>query len=294
MKYFINTEFLEGKQDKRFLGIKYGETKPTIDLISIGIVGEDDREYYAISKDFNLKEAWNRYDIAEQTMFEKQNGFKGRKVYWLRDNVLKPIYNELILHHTSEDWYHRNVHFGGKVYNSKKMRFDYKSLEWLINKYGKTNKQIAEEVKQFCLPTRGFLRDNYELKNSIFDKSWDFTKMNTYEKQFDKEYESSKHPEFYAYYADYDWVAFCWLFGKMIDLPNGFPMYCIDVKQVLDEKVNELYDEKGLNKKLLLEGLKDNPDYPKQTNEHNALSDALFCKELYYFINFYNNYENNS
>ena len=57
MKYFIDTEFLEGTQKKWF-----GETKPTIDLISIGIVGEDGREYYAISKDFNIKEAWNRYD----------------------------------------------------------------------------------------------------------------------------------------------------------------------------------------------------------------------------------------
>ena len=52
MKYFLDTEFLEGTQKKWF-----GQTKPTIDLISIGIVCEDGREYYAISKDFNLKEA---------------------------------------------------------------------------------------------------------------------------------------------------------------------------------------------------------------------------------------------
>ena len=55
MKYFIDTEFLEGTQRKGFMGM--GKTKPTIDLISIGIVCEDGREYYAISKDFNLKEA---------------------------------------------------------------------------------------------------------------------------------------------------------------------------------------------------------------------------------------------
>lgn len=51
MKYFIDTEFLEGTQDKTIFGIKYGQTKPTIDLISIGIVAEDGREYYAVSKD---------------------------------------------------------------------------------------------------------------------------------------------------------------------------------------------------------------------------------------------------
>lgn len=41
MKYFYDCEFLEGKQDKTILGFKYGKTKPTIDLISIGIVAED-------------------------------------------------------------------------------------------------------------------------------------------------------------------------------------------------------------------------------------------------------------
>ena len=41
MRYFIDTEFIEGTQDKTFCGIKVGETKPTIDLISIGVVAED-------------------------------------------------------------------------------------------------------------------------------------------------------------------------------------------------------------------------------------------------------------
>ena len=62
MNYYIDTEFLEGTQEKRIFSIKYGQTKTTIDLISIGIVAEDDREYYAISKEFNLKEAWNRWE----------------------------------------------------------------------------------------------------------------------------------------------------------------------------------------------------------------------------------------
>lgn len=33
MNYYLDCEFLEGSQDKTFLGIRYGETKPTIDLI---------------------------------------------------------------------------------------------------------------------------------------------------------------------------------------------------------------------------------------------------------------------
>lgn len=264
MKYFLDTEFIEGTQEKRVLGFKV-KTKPTIDLISIGIVCEDGREYYAISKDFNLKEAWNRFEWKETNPALKYMGIFEQKDYWLRDNVLKPIYIDLF-----------NIEHKGRgiKYQIESYKFTYRELKRLLNKYGKTNKQIAEEVKQFCLPTKGSLRDNYELKNGIFDKSWDFTKMNTYEKQFNKEYESSKHPEFYAYYADYDWVAFCWLFGKMVDLPNRFPMYCIDLKQTLETKKEELKQT-----------ITDFKTYPKQTNEHNALSDALFCRELYYFLN---------
>ncbi len=40
--------------------------------------------------------------------------------------------------------------------------------------------------------------------------------------------------EFNAYFADYDWVVFCSLFGTMMDLPKGFPMYCRDLKQEID------------------------------------------------------------
>lgn len=43
-------------------------------------------------------------------------------------------------------------------------------------------------------------------------------------------------PEFWAWYADYDWVALCQLFGTMMDLPDGWPMYCRDFKQIADER----------------------------------------------------------
>ncbi len=71
-------------------------------------------------------------------------------------------------------------------------------------------------------------------------------------------------PKFWAYYADYDWVVFCQLFGKMIDLPPGFPMYCRDLKQMLDS-----YD--NLRKTDL-------PLQPEGT-EHNALADAKWVRD---------------
>lgn len=42
-------------------------------------------------------------------------------------------------------------------------------------------------------------------------------------------------PVFWGYYADYDWVVFCQLFGPMIELPKTFPKYCRDIKQWLVE-----------------------------------------------------------
>lgn len=71
-------------------------------------------------------------------------------------------------------------------------------------------------------------------------------------------------PEIWGYYADYDWVAFCQLFGTMTELPKGFPMYCRDIKQLLDEKGN--------------------PKIPKPCNVHNALEDAIWTKGAYEFI----------
>lgn len=38
-----------------------------------------------------------------------------------------------------------------------------------------------------------------------------------------------------GYYADYDHVIFCWLFGAMVDLPEGLPMYTWDLKQYIED-----------------------------------------------------------
>lgn len=75
-------------------------------------------------------------------------------------------------------------------------------------------------------------------------------------------------PEIWAYYAAYDWVALCQLHGCMIDLPNGWPMYCRDVKQFADSLGN--------------------PQLPKQTSaEHNARTDAVWTKEAWEFLRDY-------
>lgn len=70
-------------------------------------------------------------------------------------------------------------------------------------------------------------------------------------------------PEFWAYYADYDWVVLCQLFGTMMDLPKEWPRFCMDVKQA-----------------CVMAG---NPILPKQDEKtkHCAIYDAIWTKLAY-------------
>lgn len=263
MKYFLDTEFLEGSQ-KTF----FGQSKPTIDLISIGIVDENGREYYAISKDFNLKEAWNRWQ--QRTGEGDRNNIEPR-LYWIRENVLKQIWEDLCFEDFKQS--SQNV-LNINESNAKELfldycvdhsyQFEYDVLKCLLKKHGKSNKQIAFEVLNFV---HGY--------NDI--GNWLGTLDEYYQAQ--KKSKPKGEIEFYAYYGAYDWVAFCWLFGKMIDLPKGFPMYCRDLKQILDEK--EMARQDGTD----MVELRNLPTYPKQENEHNALADAKWNKKLYDFLN---------
>jgi len=72
-------------------------------------------------------------------------------------------------------------------------------------------------------------------------------------------------PEFWSYYASYDWVVLCQLYGKMINIPTNWPLYVKDLK--------------------LLAEFKGNPKLPKQkSSKHHALNDALWLKEVYEFL----------
>ncbi len=71
--------------------------------------------------------------------------------------------------------------------------------------------------------------------------------------------------ELWAYYADYDHVALCWLFGTMMDLPDGMPMYTKDIKQLCDSLGNPQLPEQG-------------------KGEHDALDDARWNLKVYNFL----------
>jgi hypothetical protein len=276
MKYFLDFEFLEGDVPVKIFGLNIPKwlVKPnnTIQPISVGIVAEDSvpvdknfptikgREYYTISKDFNLYEAWNRYDLKKDA--GKPQYLGDTKVYWIRDNVLYPIWKEL----SHKDYLDYNGKTHGKSINIGE-GMTYKSLKQLINKYGKTNKEIADDIVHFTYGvytpvangiSTGVIRDN--------------------------------NVQFYGYFSAYDWVAFCWLFGKMINLPKNISWYCRDLKQELDSLIKqpiEVVDSNGNRPSFndLIRRFSSYPNYPKKSNEHNALSDAKWNKELHNFIN---------
>jgi hypothetical protein len=65
--------------------------------------------------------------------------------------------------------------------------------------------------------------------------------------------------ELWGWYSSYDHVVLCQLYGKMIDLPKGFPMFTHDLRQVTKSR-----------------------DLPKQTEgKHNALEDARWLAKAW-------------
>lgn len=220
MKYFIDTEFIEGFHKPLF-----GKRRHFIDLISIAIVCEDGRSYYAISNEFNPKDA-------DQ---------------WVKDNVISKLPRRRV-----------------DLYDSPRERQE--SLLW------KSNHRIANDIFDFIK-----VKDEVHRVLNVENPT----------------------AEFYAYYADYDWVVFCSLFGRMIDLPKGFPMYCRDLKQILDNKMEDYIksgyadwsDYNNGKSKLIthsfeecMKRLKSCKQYPKQQNKHSALDDAKWNFELYKFL----------
>jgi hypothetical protein len=77
-------------------------------------------------------------------------------------------------------------------------------------------------------------------------------------------------PEFWGYFADYDWVLICQLFGSMTNLPETWPMLCLDLKQEMH--INKITKE-------TIEKF-----YPQPTS-HNSLEDARWLEKAYRYHN---------
>ncbi|WP_280366151.1 3'-5' exoribonuclease domain-containing protein [Nocardia wallacei] len=140
--YTYDTEFIENGK--------------TIDLISIGIVSDTGREYYAVSSDMPIRGI--------------------RKHPWLMDNVVPRLPKP------AGDW---NNHM------PRRWLFDY------YNPAVKRRKRIAAEVREFLL--------------------------------------AEATPELWADYSAYDHVVLAQLWGSMIKLPEGLPMWTHELQQALEK-----------------------------------------------------------
>lgn len=74
--------------------------------------------------------------------------------------------------------------------------------------------------------------------------------------------------ELWAWYGAYDHVALCQLWGRMMDLPDGVPMWTNDLRQ----------ERRRLG----------DPEMPRQAGgEHNALADAVHNRDMARFLDRY-------
>lgn len=182
MKYFFDTEFIE---DGR-----------TIDLLSIGIVAEDGREYYAQNAECKFKLAG---DFVWRNVFPHLTHFEMSGDRSCNQQKKNTCSDKLT----------------GQCHNP--------DCPW------KLPFEIRKGIEYFC------------------------------------DINGNGKPEFWGYYADYDWVAFCQLFGRMVDLPKGYPFYCRDLKQ-LCVSVGD-------------------PELPQLgKGEHSAINDARWNKTTYEFL----------
>lgn len=173
MRYYIDTEFIEDGK--------------TIDLISIGIVCEDGREFYRQSVEFEPNHASP----------------------WVKENVFPH------LKRCSTDWPVSGLqHVSGQCARN--------DCVW------RWRSEIAYEISAFMDVTR-------------------------YGK-----------PAIYTWCGSYDHVAFCQLWGKMIDLPKGFPHHVYDLQCVLSDQ-----------------GMEDSDLPPQEGGLHNALDDARNIRFLW-------------
>lgn len=187
MRLFYDCEFLEDGS--------------TIDLISIGIVTDDGREYYAV----NAEADWSRI----------------KKHDWLMRNVVPSL---PVVGRAALDAY----------VASSPNSYPHPSIDSVdIDRSAtcvKPRRVIANEVRDFI--------------------------------------QADPDPELWAWYGAYDHVALAQLFGRMIDLPDGIPMFTSDLKQECQRLGN--------------------PRVPEQAEGvHNALADARHNQVIARFLDEY-------
>lgn len=137
----------------------------------------------------------------------------------------------------------------GRTYYAVSEDADYRRVQsnsWLMNNVMSSIPHIID-IKEGLKPVGPHVKSRETIKNDIIN------------------FVGNGKPEFWAWYADYDHVALCQLFGKMIDLPHNFPMFTKDLRQH--------WEYCG------------SPELPKQeAGEHNALADAIYNMVIWRYM----------
>lgn len=214
MKYFLDTEFIEGFHKPRF-----GKRRHHIDLISLSLVSEDGSELHVVSNEYNYKDASPS----------------------VKKYVIAPLYRRIVHGDRRNFCNEENFH----------------------KEFGISNRDIASSIAVFtkCELTGG-LQDLYRRYTS-----------------------TDLDIQFYGYFSDYDWVLICSLFGTMMDLPKGYPMYCIDLKQMFDECQKDFgRGKERINDLIDLRKHPHYPPFPTGKDEHSDIAEARWAKRLYEFL----------
>lgn len=131
----------------------------------------------------------------------------------------------------------------------------------------KNKKQIIDDI---CLFLNIEKEISYVIRNNLLFKYIDYFLLKYFPKLISKKinykYIGKEKIEFWGDYCEYDYVVFCQLFGKMIDLPKGLPMH--------------FYDLRDLSNYLDIE-----IPIQDEINRHDALEDALWIKRMYEYLN---------
>lgn len=295
MKYFIDFEFIEGFHKPWF-----GKRRHFIDLISVAVVAEDGRKYEAISNEFDESKAspWVRENVIAKLQSKKYvqdfyYEFRMTKevthasghVFVERQNTLKT---------GLEYWYNANFFTQDQAFEKLQQDLEQRNSKW------KSNQQIAAEILQFVMDPAKIGADKHM---GFLDEYYDNLK------NIEKPIFPTNNPvEFYGYYSAYDHVLLCSLFGTMMDLPKGFPMYTHDLKQYVDDAAHALHNLHGFFRSYArtpeaevpdmqaiqmltfdqrLQMIKNHPAYPVNIDEHGAMPDAIWNRDLYRFLDTY-------
>lgn len=114
----------------------------------------------------------------------------------------------------------------------------------------------SDWVKENVLPFLNHSAEHHTTRAAIAEQVRTFCEVN------------GEKPELWAYYCSYDHVALCQLFGRMVDLPEGWPYFTRDIKQLAVSLGNPRLPAR------------DTAEHP----EHHALADAIWTRDAWVYL----------